>query len=244
MTERSPNAGQVVINGAFAWDNVFMINGVDVNDNLFAQPQNLFIEDAIEETTVLTNGISAEYGRFSGGVVNAVTKSGGNTFSGSYRANLLNPAWTEETPFERSATNPGTGATKPVTEYLDKLQAIHEGTFGGPIVRDRLWFFGAGRYQKTDTPLTLPETGISLITNDLNQRGEIKLTGTIANNHTIQGGYLNNYRERTNNSGLQSFIIDPASEVDRTNPNMYYFTNYRGVRGNMIWEGQYSQRKF
>ena len=152
LTERSPNAGQVVINGAFAWDNVFMVNGVDVNDNLFATPQNLFIEDAIEETTVLTSGISAEYGRFSGGVVNAVTKSGGNTFSGSWRMNLLNPAWTEETPFEKSATNPGTGATKAVTAYPDDLQNTHEGTFGGPIVRDRLWFFGAGRYQKTDTP--------------------------------------------------------------------------------------------
>ena len=244
VTERSPNAGQVVINGAFAWDNVFMINGVDVNDNLFAQPQNLFIEDAIEETTVLTNGISAEYGRFSGGVVNAVTKSGGNTFSGSYRANLLNPSWSAETPFEASSTNPGTGAAKAVTEYPDKLQGIHEATFGGPIMRDRLWFFGAGRYQKTDTPITLAETGTTLNSNDLNQRGEIKLTGTVANNHTIQGGYLNNYRERTNNSGLQSFVIDPASEVDRTNPNMYYFTNYRGVRGNTIWEGQYSQRKF
>ena len=161
VTERSPNAGQVVINGAFAWDNVFMVNGVDVNDNLFAQPQNLFIEDAIEETTVLTSGISAEYGRFSGGVVNAVTKSGGNTFSGSYRVNLLNPSWTVETPFETSATNPGTGAAKSVTEYPDKLQGIHEATFGGPIVRDRLWFFGAGRYQKTDTPITLPETGIT-----------------------------------------------------------------------------------
>ena len=91
-----------------------------------------------------------------------MTKSGGNTFTGSYRANLLNPAWSEETPFERSATNPGTGAAKPVTEYLDQLQAIHEGTFGGPIVRDRLWFFGASRYQKTDAPLT-SETGISLI---------------------------------------------------------------------------------
>jgi outer membrane receptor protein involved in Fe transport len=244
VTERSPNAGQVVINGAFAWDNVFMVNGVDVNDNLFAQPQNLFIEDAIEETTVMTSGISAEYGRFSGGVVNAVTKSGGNTFSGSYRMNLLNPSWTVETPFESSSTNPGTGAAKAVTEYPDNLQSIHEGTFGGPIVRDRLWFFAAGRYQKTDTPITLPETGISLNSNDLNQRGEIKLTGTVAPNHTIQGGYLNNYRERTNNSGLQSFVIEPASEVDRTNPNMYYFTNYRGVRGNTIFEAQYSQRKF
>ncbi|HUQ86732.1 MAG TPA: TonB-dependent receptor [Vicinamibacterales bacterium] len=244
LTERSPNAGQVVINGAFAWDNVFMINGVDVNDNLFAQPQNLFIEDAIEETTVLTSGISAEYGRFSGGVVNAVTKSGGNTFSGSYRANLLNPSWTQETPFEASSTNPATGAAKSVTVYPDKLQGTHEATFGGPIKRDRLWFFTAGRYQKTDTPFTLQETGISLSSNDLNRRAEVKLTGTVAPNHTLQGGYLNNYRERTNNSGLQSFIIDPASEVDRTNPNMYYFTNYRGVRGNMMFEAQYSQRKF
>jgi outer membrane receptor protein involved in Fe transport len=244
LTERSPNAGQVVINGAFAWDNVFMVNGVDVNDNLFAQPQNLFIEDAIEETTVLTSGISAEYGRFSGGVVNAVTKSGGNTFSGSWRMNLLNPSWTEETPFERSPTNPGSGAAKPVTEYPDDLQNTHEGTFGGPIVRDRLWFFAAGRYQKTDSPVNLPETGITLSSNDLNKRGEIKLTGTVAANHTLQGGYLTNYRERTNNSGLQTFIIDPASEVDRTNPNMYYFTNYRGVRGTTMFEAQFSQRKF
>jgi outer membrane receptor protein involved in Fe transport len=245
LTERSPNAGQLVINGAFAWDNVFMVNGVDVNDNLFATPQNLFIEDAIEETTVLTSGISAEYGRFSGGVVNAVTKSGGNTFSGSYRLNLLNPAWTVETPFEKSPTNPGTGAAKSVTEYPDNLQNIHEGTFGGPIVRDRLWFFAAGRYQNTEAPITLSETGISLNSADLNQRGEIKLTGTVAPNHTLQGGYLNNYRERTNNSGLQSFVIDPASEVDRTNPNMYYFTNYRGIRGDsLLFEAQYSQRKF
>jgi hypothetical protein len=93
LTDNTPNAGQVIINGAFAFDNVFMLNGVDVNDNLFGSPQNLFIEDAIEETQVLTSGISAEYGRFSGGVINAVTKSGGNTFSGSLRANLTNPAW-------------------------------------------------------------------------------------------------------------------------------------------------------
>ena len=244
LTERSPNAGQVVINGAFAWDNVFMVNGVDVNDNLFANPQNLFIEDAIEETTVLTSGISAEYGRFSGGVVNAITKSGGNRFSGSYRINFLNPAWTVETPFERSATNPATGAAKSVTNYTDDLQNTQEATFGGPILRDRIWFFGAGRYQKTLTPTTLPETGISLDSEDMNRRGEVKVTGTVRPNHTLQAGYLNNYRERTNNSGLQSFIIDPASEVDRTNPNWYYFANYRGLKGNLMFEAQYSQRKF
>ena len=53
---------------------------------------------------MLTSGISAEYGRFRGGVVNVVTKSGGNTFSGSYPPQLLsNPSWTDETPFETAA---------------------------------------------------------------------------------------------------------------------------------------------
>jgi outer membrane receptor for ferrienterochelin and colicin len=236
VNEQSPNAsgGQVVINGAFAFDNVFMINGVDVNDNLFATPQNLFIEDAIQETQVLTSGISAEYGRFSGGVINAITKSGSNTFSGSYRLNLLNPSWTEETPFE----------VERGTTYPDTLQNTHEATFGGPIIRDRLWFFTAGRYGAVDSTVNLAETGIQLISNDLNKRGEVKLTGTVVQNHTLQGGYLNNPRTRTNNSGLQSFVIDPRSEVDRSNPNMYYFTNYRGVLTNMLVEAQYSQRKF
>ena len=88
VTENAPNSNQVVINGAFAFDNAFMINGVDINDNVFATPQNLFIEDAIQETQVLTSGISAEYGRFTGGVINAITKSGGDRFSGSFRTNL------------------------------------------------------------------------------------------------------------------------------------------------------------
>ena len=61
LTENAPNAatggGQIVVNGAFAFDNMFMINGVDVNDNLFGSPNNLFIEDAIQETQVLTSGI-------------------------------------------------------------------------------------------------------------------------------------------------------------------------------------------
>ena len=53
------------------------MDGVDIKDNLFGDADNLLIEDAIEEVQVLTSGISAEYDRFSGGVVNVVTKSGG-----------------------------------------------------------------------------------------------------------------------------------------------------------------------
>src|SRR5215475_12577328 len=136
VTENSPNAGQMNINGAFAFDNIFMVNGVDINDNLFAQPQTLFIEDAIQETQVLTSGISAEYGRFSGGVVNAVTKSGGDLFSGSARINFSNPSWTTATPFEVSKGQATVDAAHP-----DITSRSYEGTFGGPLVRQHLWFF-------------------------------------------------------------------------------------------------------
>jgi hypothetical protein len=234
LTERAPqNGNQVAINGAFAYDNVFMINGVDINDNLFAQPQNLFIEDAIEETQVLTSGISAEYGRFSGGVINAITRSGGNTFSGSYRLNLLNPSWTKETPFQvsRNQTN------------IDSLQNVHEGTFGGPVVLDRLWFFTAGRYGAVDTQRSLQQ-GLNIVQNDKNKRGELKITGMPVANHTVQGGYLNNPRTVSSDSGLLSFAIDPNVLQTREFPNHYYYTNYRGVLGTTLVEAQYSQRRF
>src|SRR5262245_55149863 len=83
LTTNTFTAGQLAISGAYGFDNVFMVDGVDVNDTINGTANNLYIEDAIQNTTVLTNGISAEYGRFSGGVVNIVTRSGGNMFSGS-----------------------------------------------------------------------------------------------------------------------------------------------------------------
>ncbi len=232
LTENSPNARQVVVNGAFAFDNVFMINGVDVNDNLLAQPQNLFIEDAIQETQVLTAGVPAEYGRFTGGVVNAITRSGGNTYSGSVRINFLNPAWTDETPFER-------------TERLNDLQQIYEGTLGGPIAKDRLWFFGATRYQNTSSSNTLPVTAIPYVQTDRNARGEIKLTGTPAPGHLVQGGYANNSQTLGKTGGAVSLLIDPAALDNETRPNWYAFTNYRGVAGRrLLVEAQYSERRF
>ena len=136
----APNAQQLNINGAFAYDNLFMINGIDVNDNLFGSPQNVFIEDAIQETQVLTSGISAEYGRFSGGVVNAITKSGGNKFSGSFRVNLSDPTWSAITPFEKDHD----------TTRTSVLNKTYEATAGGPILPDKVWFFTRRPLRESD----------------------------------------------------------------------------------------------
>src|SRR6185369_5953931 len=92
--------GAYSIAGAMSFETLFMINGVSVSDNLRGQPYDLYIEDAVQETAVATAGISAEYGRFSGGVVNVITKSGGNLFSGSFRDSINNDSWRALTPFE------------------------------------------------------------------------------------------------------------------------------------------------
>ena len=131
----TPVAGQVQINGGMAYDNSILVNGVNIQDPIFGQTNNLFIEEAIAETQVLTSGISAEYGQFTGGVLNVITRSGGNQFMGSLRADLSKPNWRNETPFEKNLGRKREG----------DLSKIYSGTFGGPILRDRIWFFIAGR---------------------------------------------------------------------------------------------------
>ena len=168
VTSNTFAAGQLIVGGAFGFDNIFMVNGVDVNDNLFGSANDLFIEDAILETSVLAHGVSASYGRFSGGVVNVVTKSGGNSFSGSFRQNLSNPAWIAETPRQKQ-----NGIVNP-----SRVSKNYEGTMGGPVVRDRLWFFSAGRYENSDAANTFTQTGGSFVRTVTNKRGELKLTGT------------------------------------------------------------------
>jgi outer membrane receptor for ferrienterochelin and colicin len=235
LTNITPNSRQVSINGAFAFDNIFMINGVDVNDNLFGSPQDLFVEDAIQETQVLTSGISAEYGRFTGGVVNAITKSGGNMFAGSFRTNLTNPAWSTETPFEVSR-----GST-----HKDILNKSYEATLGGPVVKDRLWFFSAGRFENLAIAQTFAVTGIANTQTDKNRRGEVKLTATIAPGQTVQGGYVNNHTENVSRPIIPGLTIDPFAVGNAKQPNSYYFTNYRGLLGaRLLAEAQYSQRQW
>ncbi len=244
LTTNTPNRNQVAINGAFAFDNVFMVNGVDINDNLFGSPQDLFIEDGIEETQVLTSGVPAEYGRFTGGVVNAITKSGGNRFSGSFRTNFSNPQWTVQTPFETCDSAVTTASCRPAPERPDDLQFVHEGTFGGPIVKDKLWFFGAGRYSELSNASTLPISNQPNVQTDTNKRAEIKITGTAKTNHTIQGGYLNSPTDQASRPTF-GFTIDPAAVVNPNYPNWYTFVNYRGVFGTkFLGEAQYSTRKY
>jgi hypothetical protein len=236
LNNDGPN-NQTSIQGAPSYDNLYMVNGVVVNDTIRGQPENLFIEDAVQETTLITGGISAEYGRFTGGVVNTITKSGGNEFSGSLRDNLTNPTWTKVTDFK----DPITAVPQPKNADIRSNQ--YEATLGGFIMRDRIWFFGAGRKAKTANSGVTTATSIPYVDTLDNNRYEAKLTGQITAKHSLVASYFhNNTKEDANAFGS---IVDLASTTARELPNWLETAHYNGVlTNNLLIEGQFSRRYF
>jgi len=231
VNDAGPNK-QIVISGAQSFDNLFLVNGVVVNENLRGQPHNLFIEDAIQETTILSGGaISAEYGRFTGGVVSTITKSGGNEFDGTLRDSFRNDQWQAKTSFVGEA------------DHLDDVNSVYEGTLGGRIIRDRLWFFAAGRQEKSTISAETVVSRIPFAQGTDETRIEGKLTGQIANNHSIVGSYLDVKRKETNNRFGN--VVDLASLTPRELPNSLRGLHYNGVlTNNLFIEAQYSEMDF
>ncbi len=227
-SDTGPSANQVVIAGAHAYDSLFMINGVVVNENIRSQALPLYIEDAIQETTTSVSGISAEYGRFQGGVINSITKSGGNQFSGSLRINFENDAW-----ISKNELSP---------DRLDDINQIYEATLGGYVLKDRLWFFFAGRSRDTTGSDQTRYTLLPFSTSTTEKRYEGKLTWSVTPNHRLIGTYIEIQQDRTNT--FFGTILDYASlNPNRSDPQDISSINYTGVfTESFFGEAQYSER--
>jgi outer membrane receptor for ferrienterochelin and colicin len=226
--------GNTTVSGAQSFDNVFTVNGVNIQDNIRGTPTGtLVIEDAIQETTTMTSGVSAEYGRFTGGVINAVTKQGGNAFSGSARVTLNNNDWQSQTPIAQT--------------YVDKVVPTYEATLGGPIIKDRIWFFAAGRYNKNEySGQTVAPTNVSFPRADTDKRYEGKLTLTPFQNHTITGSYTKGEVAQTNYFFTSLPLLETNGTLyDRNLPTDLLSINYNGVlSSNFFVEAQYSAKNF
>ena len=123
----SDNAGSVSVNGGRTRANNFSVNGGDANDQFVNLPTIQPTPDSVDEFRVITNSFDAEYGRNSGSVVNVITKSGTNSFHGDiyeyFRNTVLNAK----------------GYFNTVKPQFNQNQ--FGGTFGGPIKKDRTFFF-------------------------------------------------------------------------------------------------------
>jgi carboxypeptidase family protein len=215
------------ISGGQSFDNLYTVDGAVVQENLRGQPHNLFIEDAIQETTIQTAGISAEFGNFTGGVVTAITKSGGNQFSGSLRDSLTNPNWTAKSPNVYSTVN-GVVTQVPTADPVNKINHQYEGTLGGRVIRDRLWFFSAGRYVKSSSTRSLASAGGAYTRQDTDKRIEGKLTGAITPRHSLIVGMIDAPTSHTNDCQIGCYDMSSVTP-SVSNPNRFKTAFYNGV---------------
>jgi outer membrane receptor protein involved in Fe transport len=151
----SDNAGAVSVNGGRGRSNNFSVNGGDANDLFANLPTVQPSPDSIEEFRVLTNTFDAEYGRNSGSVVNVVTKSGTNSLHGSayefFRNKVLN------------ANNYCLTAAAPNDLPCEKPQFNQNqfgGTLGGPIRKDRTFFFASYEGRRIRQGIQSPAVGV------------------------------------------------------------------------------------
>ena len=148
LTAPSVNSGEVEggfqVNGASGAENSFTVDGIVTNSLINGQSRQNTVFEYLQEVQVKTSGISAEYGGALGGVVSAVTKSGGNVFRGEthyyFEGSALFAA-----PVKRLVLDPVGDRTAFFVQDEECQCAVNEfgGSLGGPIVRDRLFFYGA-----------------------------------------------------------------------------------------------------
>ncbi len=122
------NPGTISINGQREFANSFIVNGSDVEEDVNNGASVIPNLDSIAEFRILTNNFDAEYGEFSGGQINVVTKSGDNAFHG------------DVFEFVRNTDLDARNYFSPTRGTFDENQ--FGGTFGGPIRKDKIFFFG------------------------------------------------------------------------------------------------------
>ena len=226
------NAGNLSVNGMREAGNGFLLNGASVQELGFSGTAAIPNLDSIEEFRIITNNFDAEYGNYSGGQINVITKSGTNQFHGAAFEFLRNTVFNAKGFFD-----PTRGAFR---------QNEFGGTFGGPIKKDRLFFFAD--YQ--GTRLTFGESsGQVLVPSQAERGGDFsaiasQMTGTVQGNSWAQQlsqtlGYAVTPGEQYYTSGCTSSATCvfpnaqiPASAVSTPAKNLLqYIPTPNGVNG-------------
>lgn len=204
------NFGLISFRGISGLLNNSTIDGGDNNQAFFAEERGRtrisysVSQAAIREFQVNTSSYSAEYGRSAGGVVNAVTKSGTNEFHGNLFYYQRNNKWGARNPLATNSVLVN-GVFTPVGIKPEDVRHQFGGTIGGPIVKDKAFFFFSYDEQKRNFP------GLARFTdpNFLNSANRTLLTGRGLTDAQITDGltFLNSLSGEVERRGDQRLIL-------------------------------------
>ncbi len=207
------------VHGGTYAENIYSLDGLNTTDPLVGIPTTAPDLNMIDEVEMQVGAHPADVGSASGAYINVVTKSGGNRFHGDGTALYFNKSFVDRN-FSREELD----ALQVSTPSTQKLQEDFALSLGGPIIRDRLWFFTAGRRFRTNQTLT----GFDHDIEEGQWYGMGKLTAQLAKNVKLMGYY--NLRTRSIPVGID---FDPRTA---TLESSYRFTmKSKNVNTQLSW---------
>ena len=186
----------VAVAGGLPFGVAYLLDGAMHNDSQNNANLPLPFPDALQEFRVATSGLTAQNGMHSGASVNAITKSGTNKFSGNLFEFNRDHRFNAIDPFARIVNG------KQVDDGLSRNQ--WGGTAGGPIVHDRLFFFGG--YQGTNQH-QIPASNIAFVPTEAMLRGDFTAFASAACN----GGTAIQLRAPYVNNQINPALFSPAA---------------------------------
>jgi hypothetical protein len=197
--------------GTSSSQNAYTMDGVNVADSGAGGYWMLPSIQWMEEIQVSGLGAPAEYGGYTGGVINGITKSGGNELHGALEAYYQPEAWTADNAPEGFETE---GSFK-FEDYAASL--------GGPLAKDKLWFFASAEYwRQVTTPVGALDTSDRKIPRYL---GKLTWQAGDATRLSLMGEYDDLTNDRR---GVSAYTLPEASSLQES-PNTTFALNFEHI---------------
>jgi Carboxypeptidase regulatory-like domain/TonB dependent receptor/TonB-dependent Receptor Plug Domain len=228
--ETQGRALAVSIYGSTSAENLWIIDGVNTTNVIKGLQGKAINGEFIQEVEVKTGGYQAEYGRTTGGVVNVITKSGGNEFHGDLFGYYNRPSMSAKQRFDKTDSYSQGGDALNTPGYVITPQDRREGgvDLGGFALKDHIWFFGAFDRTLTDDnvePLTGALTGKLYNQHFISNLWAGKLTFNVAQGTTIVGTI---FADPQTNTGA---LLVPTAANPAIPPDPATFNERRDVGG-------------
>jgi len=211
--------------GSTSTENIYLIDGLTSNDAATGDAGTRLNFDVIQEVSFQATGFEAEYGGATGGVVNLITKSGGNAFSGSLDVRYRSESFNENGDhFDRDDET---------SSYFAPAA-----TLGGPLLKDKLWFFaGYERIDSESTPSGAPTTASRTSDNWM-----AKLTWQLSQSWQLVGKVTGNPSTIDDVDSSPLVLPEATSKFD-SGTNIYQVESLATLSPSLLWNLQLGRNK-
>ncbi|MEW5981995.1 MAG: carboxypeptidase regulatory-like domain-containing protein [Acidobacteriota bacterium] len=214
--------------GQGSYGNALLLDGVDTRDPEGGSAWTFFNQNLIEEVQIGGLGAAAEYGGFTGGIINTITKSGGNLYSGLFSIRYTKGSWASKNVTEEMLElNPNLGNANITNKLVDYTVQM-----GGPIKKDKAFFFASVQRYSADYDPTGPRTKST----DTSPRFNFKFTLQPTPSDTVILGLQYDQYNVTGRVGwwATSQATDSAT-VTEDAPEWVWNAQYRKVIGSSLF---------